>query len=151
MLVTCVSPPAPLWKSTISEIASPSEASEPISASPPAVRRPPATARISGGAAGSQISSESISASALQEEVEADAGDAHQHQAGIDAQHAALRLAPPRRAGAHQPGAAADQHAVDEDALERVLREAPEPGAGADDEHVDQLVEIVRAECNRRE
>ena len=66
------------------------------------MRSPPAIAPISAAAAGSQIRIESIATrSALEQEVEADAGDAEHHQRGVDAQQPVLRCrarAPSRRA-----------------------------------------------------
>src|SRR5580704_6865455 len=140
--MTCAS--CPLWPlySAIRAIASPSDPSEPPSASRPAVRRPPAIAPINAAAAGSQSRIESIRPSALQQEVEGDGGDPDQHQPGVDAQYPALRGAHQRRAGAHQPGRAADQHPVDDDPFEGVLREAAKPRARAYDQRVDQLVEV---------
>src|SRR3984893_340610 len=126
----------------MSAIASPSAASEPASATTPGTRAPPAIAPISAAAAGSQMRIESISASALEEEVEADGGDAHEHQPGVDAEDAALGGAHERRARAHQPGGPADQRPVDQEPLEGVRGEAAEPGSGADDEDVDRLVEV---------
>src|SRR5580693_3437824 len=110
----------------------PSAPSDPSSVQIPAVRRPPAIVPTSAAIAGNQTRIESTcDVLALEEEVEGEAGDADDHQGGIDAQHPALGGADERRTSSHEPGRAADQDAVDEDPLEAVLREAPEPGAGA--------------------
>src|SRR3954447_19083253 len=78
-------------------------------------------AQIRPTAAGSQMRMERGIRSALQEEVEADAGDAEDEKRREGAQRAGLGGAHGGRAGAHDQRAAADQRAVDDHALEGVL------------------------------
>src|SRR6478735_1240504 len=93
-------------------------------------------------ASGSQSRIERFTSRALDQEVEADGDDAEQQQGGVRAQEPGLGRAHRRGPGADEPARPADQRAVDEDALERLLAPAPEPRGGPDDEEVDRLVEV---------
>ena len=127
---------------TISAIAIPSAPSEPSSGEPRRDQSRRQIAPTSAAASGSQIRIESIGVTSSDQEVEADAGDAEQHQRGVEAQEAALERAHGGRAGAHEAGRAADERAVDDDALERSAAKRPNAGDGPHDERVDQLVEV---------
>ena len=107
-------------------------------------RAAPADARRAGAvAAGSQIRSESISASALQQEVEADAGDADEDQRHVEAQEAALGAAHERRAGAHERRCVPPTSRPLTKTRSKVFcAKRPNQAAGRTTSGVDQLVEV---------
>src|SRR6266576_1857299 len=97
-------------------------------ASPSRAARVPRTAPSRPQAAGSQTSIDRggiLSPSRLQQEVEAHARHAEHQQRGVVAHEAALGGAYRRRAGTDQPGRAADERVVHDQALEGGPREAP--------------------------
>src|SRR4051812_44341862 len=101
-----------------------------------------APTRDSASGAKSRMEREIVTASAGgDEEVEGEAGEPQQQQRGVRAQEAGLDRAHGGRGGTDDARGAADEQAVDDEALERVAPEAPEPCEQPHDHRVDQLVE----------
>ena len=114
----------------------PACASAPSSDEPPAPRAGRSSAPTqAGGRRAARAGCESRTVSGLDQEVEDHDGDAEDQQRGVGAQRSrSAARAPAAEPARDDAGRAADERAVDEDALEGLLAEAAEPGDRAHDE-----------------
>src|SRR5919204_2047468 len=141
--VTYCSPLAPVLKSAIRTIVKASASRAPSSVIQRAAR--PAKRPRTPAASGSQSRMERcrvIRSGRLDQEVQAHADQAEEHECRVHPQEAGLQAADGGRGGLDDGRGPADERAVDEDPLERLLAEAPDPGERADEERLVELVEV---------